>query len=145
MIVRLCIALALVLSFSSALWSGDAKDDDVMQGTWLASAAELGGNKFPDDVRKSIKLMVKDGKYTVTVGKRPDQGTIKLDASAKPKAMDITGTEGPNKDKTILAIYELEGDTLRVCYDLGGKNRPREFKSGAGTQEFLVTYKRQKR
>jgi uncharacterized protein (TIGR03067 family) len=58
--------------------------------------------------------------------------------------MDITGTDGPNKGKTILAIYERDGDTLRVCYDLSGKSRPTEFKTETGTQLFLVTYKREK-
>jgi len=58
--------------------------------------------------------------------------------------MDITGTEGPNKGKTILAIYERDGDTLRVCYDLSGKSRPSEFKTTEGTRLFLVEYKLQK-
>ena len=144
MTLRHCMALALVLSFSSAAWSKDAKDEDAVQGTWLASTAELGGQKFPDEVRKSIKLVIKDGKYTVTVGDRPDKGTTKMDSSAKPKTIDITGTDGPNKGKTMLAIYELNGDTLRVCYDLSGKSRPTEFKTTAGTQLFLVTYDREK-
>ncbi len=41
-------------------------------------------------------------------------------------------------------IYELEGDTLRVCYDLSGKKRPGEFKTAEGTQLYLVTYTRKK-
>ena len=80
----------------------------------------------------------------MTVGKKPDRGTVKLMPSAKPKALDITGTEGPNKGKTILAIYERKGDTLRICYELSGKGRPTEFKTEAGTQLFLVEYQRQK-
>jgi uncharacterized protein (TIGR03067 family) len=141
---KLLLALALAFSISSAVWSADAKDDDALEGTWLPSTAELGGKPIPDEVRKSIKLVIKDDKYTVTVGKQTDQGTVKRDPSATPKAMDITGTEGPNKGKTFLAIYERKGDTLRICYDLGGKNRPSEFKTEAGTQLFLVEYKRQK-
>jgi uncharacterized protein (TIGR03067 family) len=144
MTLKQLVALVLVLSFSSAAW-GDHKNDETLQGSWLPSAAELGGQQFPDDVRKSTKLVVKDDKYTVTVGADVDEGTVKLNPSAKPKAMDITGTAGPNKGKTILAIYERKGDTLRVCYDLGGKSRPTEFKTKAGTQLFLVTYKREKR
>jgi hypothetical protein len=35
-------------------------------------------------------------------------------------------------------------DTLKVCYDMGGKNRPTEFKTKPATQLFLVTYKREK-
>jgi uncharacterized protein (TIGR03067 family) len=144
MVYKLFLAFVLVLSFSSAAWTADAKDGDAIQGTWLPSTAELAGEKFPDEVRKTMKLAIKDDKYTVNVGEKVDKGTVKLDSSAKPKAMDITGTDGPNKGKTILAIYELDGDTLRVCYDLSGKSYPTEFKTKADTQLFLVTYMREK-
>jgi uncharacterized protein (TIGR03067 family) len=143
MTLKKFLAFALVLSLSRATWSDEATDDPI-DGAWLPSAAELGGQKFPDEVRKTMKLVVKDGNYTVTVGNEVDQGTIKLNPSAKPKAMDITGTDGPNKGKTIPAIYERNGDTLRICYDLSGKSRPTEFKSETGTQLFLVTYKLEK-
>jgi uncharacterized protein (TIGR03067 family) len=141
---KLFFVLPLALSFSLAARSADAKEEDALQGTWLPSAAELGGKAFPDEVRKSIKLVVKDDTYTVTVGKDTDRGTARLNPAAKPKEMDITGTDGPNKGKTILAIYERDGDTLRVCYDLSGKGRPTEFKTREGTPLFLVTYKREK-
>ena len=138
------VVLTLMLSFSPAARSDDAKDGDGLQGTWKPSTGELAGMKFPDETLKTITLMIKDDKYKVTVGMQVDQGTVKLNPKAKPKEMDITGTEGPNKGKTILAIYELDGDTLRICYDLGGKNHPTEFKTREGTQLFLVTYKREK-
>lgn len=144
MLCRLLVAFVLVLSLSSIAGSDDAKDGDTIQGIWLPSSAELGEKKFPDEVRKSIKLVVEGDKYTVTVGDKVDKGTVKLDPKAKPKELDITGTEGPNKGKTIRAIYEREDDTLRVCYDLSGKSRPKEFETEAGTQLFLVTYKREK-
>jgi uncharacterized protein (TIGR03067 family) len=144
MLLKLFVGLALALSFTPAARSGAAPDGDTIEGAWLPSTAELGGQKFPDEILKTIKLVVKGDKYTVTVGAEVDQGTCKLNPSAKPKALDITGTDGPNKGKTILAIYERNGDTLRVCYDLSGKNRPTEFKTQAGTQLFLVTYQREK-
>src|SRR6266481_4898065 len=76
----LCVILLLTLSLSGISRGDDAKDDaKLIDGTWLASAAELGGEKFPDEVRKTIKLAVGDGKYTVTVGTEPDKGTVKLD------------------------------------------------------------------
>ncbi len=118
--------------------------DDSLDGIWLAKTAELGGKPFPDEVRESIKLEIKGDRYTVTVGGQPDKGTCKLDPSAKPQAIDITGTEGPNKGKTILAIYERKGDTLKVCYDLTGKARPAEFKTDEGTALFLIEYTLQK-
>jgi uncharacterized protein (TIGR03067 family) len=141
----LCVILFLTLSLPSLSLGADAKEDaKAINGTWLPSAAELGGEKFPDEVRKTMKLVMDDGKYTVTVGTNPDKGTVKLDPSKKPKEMDIAGTEGPNKGKTIPAIYELTDDTLRICYDLSGKARPSEFKTAKDTKLFLVTYKREK-
>lgn len=141
----LCVTLFLALFLPCISRADDAKDEaKSLDGTWLASAAELAGGEFPDEVRKTIKLVIGDGKYTVTVGTNPDKGTVKLDPSKKPKAMDITGTEGPNKGKTFLAIYEKTDDTLKICYDLSGKARPTEFKTKKGTQLFLVTYKREK-
>jgi uncharacterized protein (TIGR03067 family) len=142
MLRKLFLAFALVLHFSSAAWGGDAKDDS-LDGTWLPSTAEIGGKVIPDEVRKTIKLVIKGDTYKVTVGKQVDHGTVKLMPSATPKAMDITGTEGPNKGMRFLAIYELKGDTLRVCYDLSGKKRPTKFKTEEGTQLFLAEYKRQ--
>ena len=74
----------------------------------------------------------------------PDKGTYTLDTTTKPKSITITGTEGPNNGKTYPAIYELKGDTLRICYDLSGAKRPTEFKSIAGTRLYLVDYNRKR-
>ena len=139
----LLAALCLLATNSSAALDDDAKDEKV-DGTWIAKTAELGGKKFPEAVTKSITLMLKDDQYTVTVGKNPDRGTCKRNPAAKPKTLDITGTEGPNKGRTILAIYERKDDTLKVCYDLTGKKYPEGFKTADGTQLFLVEYQLKK-
>jgi uncharacterized protein (TIGR03067 family) len=119
-------------------------DGQKIQGTWKPVTAALGGKPFPDELLKTMTLVLTDGKYTVTVGELTDEGTVKLDPAKEPRAMDIMGTKGPNQGKTILAIYELTDTTLRICYDLSGKARPNEFKTKADTQLFLVEYKRQK-
>jgi uncharacterized protein (TIGR03067 family) len=142
---RLFAALAVVMMLASLSHGDDSTDArSSMQGTWIPSSAEMAGKKYPDEILKIMKLVVKDDKYTVTVGKNTDQGTLKWDPSAKPKALDITSTDGANKGKKFLAIYEQTGDTLRVCYDLSGKSRPTEFKTKPDTKLFLVTYKREK-
>jgi len=138
------LTLVLVLAAARHADAADAKDGDAVQGTWLPATAELGGKPFPEGVRKTVTLTIRGDQYAVTVGKSPDRGTVKLDPSASPKALDVTGTEGPNKGKAFPAIYRLDGDTLEICYDLSGKSRPTEFKTTEGTRLFLVTYKREK-
>ena len=114
----------------------------LLDGIWLPVAMEFAGQPFPEEARRGIVLEIAGESYTVTVGKEVDKGTVKVDAAATPAAIDIVEVVGPNKGKTILGIVEVEKDTLRVCYDFSGKDRPTEFKTAEGTQHFLVTYER---
>ena len=52
--------------------------------------------------------------------------------------------EGLNKGAVTLGIYEIDGDTLKVCFDPEGKKRPTEFKTASGSQT-LVVHKRLKK
>ncbi|MGE3806868.1 MAG: TIGR03067 domain-containing protein, partial [Gemmataceae bacterium] len=63
---------------------------------------------------------------------------------SSPKAMDSKVTDGPNKGSLILCIYDVSGDTLKVCFDPEGKKRPTEFKGDTGMQT-LVVHKRVKK
>lgn len=139
----LLVFLVLMASCMPAARGADAKDD-TLDGIWVPASAELGGQPLPEEVRKSIKLMITGAKYSVTVGPNVDKGTFKVLPNTSPKAMDITSTEGASKGKTFLAIFEQKGDTLRVCYELGSQKRPTEFKTKPDTMLFLVEYKRQK-
>lgn len=67
-------------------------------------------------------------------GSNPDRGTCTVDATSKPTGMMITGTEGPNIGKSILAILELDVDKLNFCYDLSGIKRLTDFKTAPGTR-----------
>jgi uncharacterized protein (TIGR03067 family) len=137
----LCIAMLFV---ASALAQDAATDQKALQGTWTPTSGEVAGKKFPEALLKMMSLTINGDKYVVKAGEVTDQGTVKIDVSKKLKAMDIVGTEGPTKGKKMLAIYELDGDTLRVCYDLTGKERPTEFKSTKESGHFLATYQRAK-
>ncbi len=140
----LCICLAVGASLNA--FAAGSPDDDAkaVQGNWKPAKAELAGQPMTDAVLQSISLKLDNGKYEVFVGAAPDKGTYTLDSTTKPKSMTVTGTEGPNSGKTFPAIFELKGDTLRICYDLSGAKRPTEFKSVAGTKLYLVTYHRKK-
>ncbi len=136
--------LLFFLSIGTVAKVGAAPEVKEMDGTWKPISAELAGKPWPQQILDSMKLILKDDQYTVEVGDNKDEGTVKRDPSKSPKTMDITGTNGPNKGKTFLVIYELKGEELRVCYDLSGKSRPTEFATKADTKLFLVRYRRAK-
>jgi uncharacterized protein (TIGR03067 family) len=140
-IVSIGLFLSAIMSSLAAEPTGDAK---AIQGNWKPIKAELGGKPMADELLKTISLKMDNGKYEVFVGEHPDRGTYTIDAAATPKGITVTGTEGPNQGRTFPAIYELKGNTLRICYDLSGAKRPVEFKTVTGTKLYLVTYQRKK-
>jgi uncharacterized protein (TIGR03067 family) len=140
-LISLLLPFALAMTALAGPMPDDAKG---IQGTWVPVKAEIGGTPMKEDFLTNTVMKLEAPKYEVTVAGSPDKGSYTLDAESKPKTIDITGEEGPNAGRKIAGIYELKGDTLRICYGLGGSARPAEFKSPAGTKYFLVTYKRKK-
>lgn len=120
------------------------KELQKLQGTWVAVSREENGQRVPPEELKHITVSFRGDKFTVRRGDKVIQaGTQKLDPTKKPKTLDATATEGEDKGTTLLGIYELKGDTLRVCFAAKGKSRPTEFKTKANSGRFLVVLKRQ--
>jgi hypothetical protein len=49
------------------------------------------------------------------------------------------------REKTLLAIYEIDDQHHTVCFDLSGKKRPRQFSSPPGRGHLLQVWKRDKK
>jgi uncharacterized protein (TIGR03067 family) len=138
------VYVLFIALLSPVAHAGAGSETREMDGTWKPLSAEFAGEKWSQKLLDAMKLILKDGKYTVEDGGQSDEGTVACDPAKSPKTMDIKGTNGPNKGKTFLAIYELKGDELRICYDLSGKSYPTEFATKAATRLFLVTYRKAK-
>jgi uncharacterized protein (TIGR03067 family) len=125
---------------------GAARADDAadLKDTWKPTEGKHAGEPLSKDLIDSITLTLTDGMYQVKVAGLDESGTVKIDATKTPKTMDIVATEGKNKGRKVLAIYDLTGDTLKVCYDVQGGPRPVGFESTAENKMLLVIYKRKK-
>jgi uncharacterized protein (TIGR03067 family) len=142
-VMRTVLLSVIVIAVATPVFADSKKDVAALAGQWRATSVR--GLEISDDDAKSITLTIEGEKYSVMVGEKgPDKGTLKLDKKDKLKTIDIVGTEGPNKGKTILAIYEHEGDNLRICYAIEDDTRPTEFKGVSG-KSILITYKRVKK
>ncbi len=138
---------AAILAVSALVFTPMARADDLkaMEGRWTVEAMEAGGKAVDSaDLAKALAVTIAGDHYELMTDEGPDGGTLKLDETQNPKTMDATDTEGIEVGKLIRAIYELSGDTLRVCYAVDGSARPTEFATKEDSPLLLVTYKREK-
>src|SRR5437667_2229264 len=116
-----------------------AKSDlDLLQGDWALMEMVANGEKLSDDALASIKLNIKSNQYSLETKDEPSQGSFKLTERGNPRLMDVT-TRGGDE---LAAIYEIAGDTFKVCYAVNGAARPTEFKSTEGSDHVMAIYKR---
>jgi uncharacterized protein (TIGR03067 family) len=127
-------------------------DLEKFQGKWEILTTERGGESQTEMGPEAFRIFAefKDDKFTLSLGKKVSaKGTVKLDPATSPKTIDLV-YEG-NTDPTLrgevrLGIYEIDGDTLRMCCtDLYSKGpRPKEFKTAKGDKFSVQTFKRVK-
>jgi uncharacterized protein (TIGR03067 family) len=131
--------------------TADAKKElDKLQGTWLVVGKEEEGKEIHEEDLKEAKetFVVKgatmtycrDGKAQVTMH-------ITVAPGKTPKAMDLEFTDGKEKGYKNHAIYELDGDRLKLrMNDIFGGNsvdeRPTAFSTTTGKEAVLFILKR---
>jgi uncharacterized protein (TIGR03067 family) len=126
-----------------------AEQGDVakLQGTWVGKTGRA-------NERMDVRVEFQGNSVRMTFGrddqKRVGRGTFKLDDGARPRAFDLVDFRMPEDAPPRPSppfIYELGGDTLKLC-GAGDVDQPRptEFKSsGAGpTSTVLIELTREK-
>lgn len=114
------------------------KDFAKLQGEWTLASLEMDGEAAPAGGGIAI-----DGDRFRAEGMGGGYaGTIELDETARPRHIDLIFTEGPEAGNINRGIYELSGDTFRLCLNMAGKARPRSFSTKAGNGNALEVFRR---
>jgi uncharacterized protein (TIGR03067 family) len=127
-------------------------DKEIIQGTWVHTSVEYDGAEMKDGPEfaavKDAKLSFKGDTLSLSGGGGegpkggPRKGTFGLDPDREPPTLDIVITDpakGPEAI-TVLLLYEVSGDTLRLCGSRAEGARPKEFTSKGN--RFILTLKR---
>jgi uncharacterized protein (TIGR03067 family) len=139
--------LAAGLLLAAAAFADEAKTDGAaLQGTWRLASLEVDGRPIAvQDMVPHARLVISGTKYAFTLDDTRLELTPKLDPAKKPKAIDLTVAEGPQKGQTFHGIYKLEGDTYTVCRSTDpGQARPTAFATKPKSGLMLVVWKRDK-
>ncbi len=136
-------ALTLALLFTSQATSDDKKNNEPFQGKWKIASIVANGETIPTDQFENAVLTVTGDERVLKDGDEvKSKAKYKVDPTKTPKTIDIMVSEGTLKGKTIKGIYEITGDTMKICANLEGMNYPKEFKSETGSGILLQTFKR---
>jgi len=132
----LCALVLFMLPWAPPGYADPATEID---GTWTVVSVEYGGQKL--DGFAGAKLTLERGVTSFTLpGGEVQRGTYKLDAGASPKRIDTTSD---GKVEAPRGIYELQGQTLRMCFNQTGAPPPTQFRTAPGEPLLLMVVKRQ--
>lgn len=139
-----CRPAAVTTSANTGVNQDDKKEGNELLGRWKVERIETGGEREPlaEELASFCIDFSMEGKMSMyanpQAGMRSESGKYQIDPTAKPKTLDFALEGGVKK----LGIYELVGDSLKICQTSGdGAKRPEEFKAdGKGTS--LITLKR---
>jgi RNA polymerase sigma factor (sigma-70 family) len=110
-------------------------DLDRLLGLWIVTHA--GGKPVGDE--KAAFMVIGNRACWQTSGDEM-QGGLYLDPTSQPKKYDLAAST-----KTVEGIYSLDGDTLRLCYNLAEQGRrPKQFSHKPESQQVFIVLKREK-
>jgi uncharacterized protein (TIGR03067 family) len=146
---RLTTAMCWLILGTGLVLACAQPDEDAqkqLQGTWTATQAERDGNAADDVVGHRLSFTGHRFQIQSEDGKPLYAGTVRVDPSAQPTAMDFEHTEGALKGKAWQGIYALDGDTLTICDNAPNldKGRPAAFEATSGSGYVLITFTRAK-
>jgi uncharacterized protein (TIGR03067 family) len=122
-----------------------ALDRQQMQGEWKPAVLEVFGQRVPAQHIAEWKMVVSGDRLTGYDGDKVlDQARFLLDPNRKPRAIQIVYDVGPSKGVSMRGIYEIDGDTLRICVSERGQENPREFLTREDSDLTLVVLRRKK-
>jgi uncharacterized protein (TIGR03067 family) len=115
-------------------------DKEQLQGTWKVVSVDLGG-KGNEELK--LDRLIFDGDKVRVVGPsrgQQEEGTFKLDPARKPKTIDIHALG--SKQQSVLGIYELEANSLKLCLARPGEGRPTTFEPKDNARQLKAVLKR---
>ncbi len=142
----------MLVSAAGLLLGADAPKDEAvkqelqkLKGEWEMTAMTFDGQEAPEQTLKAFRRKIDGNKYTVDIDKDGNnskvEGTLTLDPTKKPKTVDIETDDGTK----VLGIYELEGDTHKICLAPAGQDRPKDFTAPEGSRRTRIVWKRVKK
>ena len=143
---RNATASAAAQSSTDQSTSTIAEDHDKLQGTWKMDRATFNGQAVTKDIRW---VFDGDNMTIVSEGKNTMRSEFQLGTGESPNTIRIKYLDNDLANLGVTGgsytgIYKLSGDKLRVCYDMTGRQYPKNFDAPKGTGRISEEFTREK-
>jgi uncharacterized protein (TIGR03067 family) len=115
-----------------------------LHGSWVPLAADISGHDLDVSEMRVARLIIDARGYRIVdrSDRTVDAGTYVLGEPRSFRTLDLCGVEGPYADRRLLALVELDGERLCICYDLESAERPKGWLAQGEQLLLTVTYAR---
>jgi uncharacterized protein (TIGR03067 family) len=137
----------LILASAILAGAGPAAAQTNLQGSWTAAKAERDGKAAEDVIGHRLVFAGNRFEIRANEGKLLYSGTVRVNSTASPVAIDFEHKQGSLNGKQWKGIYTVEGDTLTIIDNAPDLKKPRpvKFEAGSGSGFVLITFTRTKR
>ena len=131
------VVVLLFVAGAAARQDALSKELTALQGNW--NIVSVNGQAVSDQ-GVALSMAFSGNRYTQTLnGQIVESGTVKVDATKKPIAVDFSILEGDDAGKLQLGILEIGDDTLRFAMSVAGAtDRPATFEAGGSAGLFVM-------
>ena len=112
-----------------------------LEGEWAMVSCIRNGDPLGPMMVKGGKRVTRGNDTTVFFGDHPFlKTTFTLDPSQQPKTIDLG-----NAGEVQRGIYELDGETMKICYAAPGERRPSDYATARGDGRTMAVWQRTKK
>jgi uncharacterized protein (TIGR03067 family) len=140
----------LLTSFASAMFLTACADlapapgrDPRLVGDWACVSGPINGTSLSSETIHALSLVLTDTRYITRKGSETlFDSTYRVDRTKAPAQIFMLGTEGELAGKEAAGIYELTGDTLKICYAMPGDPPPLSFQQIPAKAQLIIWRRR---
>jgi uncharacterized protein (TIGR03067 family) len=111
-------------------------EEELLKGNWTATAVIINGEAVPDEVLARVQLFLGPNRFRMVLPNAEAEGKIWVAPILTAKGMEGILFLG---DTDVRAIYELDGDTLKMCLS---DEYPDDFTARKGSKRVLLELRR---
>jgi uncharacterized protein (TIGR03067 family) len=112
-----------------------------LEGEWAMVSAVLDGVAMNQEMVTWCRRITRGNITRVVAGPQVFvNASFTLDNSRKPQVIDYVNLEGASKGESQAGIFELIGDSLKICMSAPGQPRPADFSSKPGDGRSYTTW-----